>query len=82
MPVYEPICDRAEVVRTADQLDAAAGRMVSDGASSSHLGGRRRRYSAVVGSITLRTRLTASAGKPPRCACSRIISSLGARYTQ
>ncbi len=31
MPLYEPICDRVEVVRTAEQLAAAAERLVSDG---------------------------------------------------
>ncbi len=36
-------------------------------------------YSAVVGLIIDRTCEISFAGKPPRCACSRIISSLGAR---
>ena len=40
---------------------------------------RRSLYSAVVGSITDMTSDTRSAGKPPCRACSRSISSLGAR---
>ena len=36
-------------------------------------------YSAVVGSMTLRTWLILFAGKPPFCACSRMMSSFGAR---
>ena len=40
------------------------------------------RYSAVVGSMTVAISMTRLAGKPPCRACSRIIASFGARYTQ
>ncbi len=39
-------------------------------------------YSAVAGSIIEVISEMRSTGKPPRLACSRIMSSLGARYTQ
>src|SRR5205085_1886211 len=39
-------------------------------------------YSAVVGSMTVRTCEILLHGNPPRCACSRIMSSFAARYTQ
>ena len=36
----------------------------------------------VIGSITVWTRATTSAGNPPQAACSRTASSFSARYTQ
>lgn len=41
-----------------------------------------RGYSAVVGSIRVRTSDTLLAGKPPWRACSRTMASSGAMYTQ
>ena len=69
-------------VGTGDAADAKRGN--SDLLDFSKKGGKslslaRGAYSAVSGLIVVRTWLMRSAGKPPRRACSRINSSLGAR---